>query len=121
MNLGALIDTLAALPGDARIRLDNGEVGELMSWRGVYAELTLTPGRADKPKTVAEVLSDAVAADGGTFEGYKGGDFTMDRSTPVWADDYGDCRYNAISGVTVFQTVNGPVVTIHTVNIGDYR
>ena len=123
MNLGTLIDTLEAMPGNARIVYDGGTpVGKLMSWRGVYAELTLTPGGSkDESKTVADVLADAREADCGTFQGYKGGDYTMSRSTPVWADGYGDCNYNAISGVTVFQTIDGPVVTIHRINIGDYR
>jgi hypothetical protein len=33
------------------------------------------------------------------FTGYKGGDYVMDESTPVWADDYGRCTYRVPTGV----------------------
>lgn len=119
MKLGDLIDTLAAFEPDMPILFDNGRpVGPLMSWRGVYAELTLTTGdERDSRTTVGEVLKDAQEADGKTFTGYKGGDFGMSRCTPVWADDYGDCDYWGISGVVV---KDGAVI-VQRINLEDYR
>ena len=57
------------------------------SYRGFYDEL------AFKPKdniTVADMLSAAEFALNQTFDGYKGGEFTMNEYTPVWLADYGD-------------------------------
>lgn len=91
MRLNDWIETLEAQPMTLPVYFDDGEpVGSLESWRGVYAHLTLTTGRA--PRTVAELLAEARAAVGSTYQGYKGGDFTMDESTPVWADPYGDAN-----------------------------
>jgi hypothetical protein len=100
MTLGELIDTLAYFPADMPVKYETDvRPGEFMSWRGVYAELTLVPGGG--PMTVGRLLLAAEAADGGTFEGYKGGDFTMSRSTPVWGDDWGECPGWALHGMKV--------------------
>lgn len=90
MRLEDWIKALEALPRTAEVVFDDGEyVGRLISWRGVYAQLSLPDAR--QPLTVADLLADAQAAIGGTFTGYKGGDYVMSASTPVWADDYGTC------------------------------
>lgn len=116
MKLQELIDTLKGMPSDAFVRLDCGfPAGELMSWRGVYSELTLTWG--DKDVTVADVLADAESAVGATFTGYKGGEYEMSGRTPVWADDYGLCSYNALMGASL---VDG-VVVLATADVSDYR
>lgn len=105
MRLGELIATLERMPQSARIRFDSGYVpGKLCSWRGSYDELTLPSGGAAE-KTVADVLRDARAADGGTFEGYKGGDFTMNWHTPVWADAWGECDYRMLVGCVLDEGV----------------
>jgi len=65
------------------------------SWRGVYAELALDYSGYrrgdDKDKMrVTEffvMLKDCL---GKTFEGYKGGDFTMNKHTPIWVANYGN-------------------------------
>lgn len=111
MRLGDLIDTLSNFHDATPIRYEGAigrPVGPLMSWRGRYNELTLTPaneGDSDIRSTVGEVLADAKAAVGATFTGYKGGEYVMDRDTPVWADDYGDCDYWMVSGVALINDV----------------
>jgi hypothetical protein len=55
----------------------------------------------DSQKTLSsaaflEMLKDA---DGKTFEGYKGGDYTMSRQTPVWVSNYGTSNETAVVGV----------------------
>lgn len=98
MRLGDLIDTLEGFAPDTPVFYGPSErPSEFTSWRGRYDELTLVPG--NKPMTVGKLLDLARKADGGTFTGYKGGEYTMSRDTPVWADDYGDCNYNAITGI----------------------
>lgn len=115
MNLGTLIETLERMPADARVRFDSDvPVGALASYRGYYEQLAL--GTANTEPTVAAVLEDARAADGGTFQGYKGGDFVMGRHTAVWADNIGDYSSVAITGARL---VNG-VVELTTMSIRDY-
>jgi hypothetical protein len=91
-TLGDLIDRLYQLPPDMLILL-----GEAESYRGYYRDLAFVP--LDQPRTVREARNEAENADGGTFEGYKGGDFTMDLDTPVWYSHYGDCGPK-IMGIT---------------------
>jgi hypothetical protein len=54
------------------------------SWRGVYAELAFEP--TEGPVTVGEMLATAESALGQTYEGWKGGDFTMNGHTDVHID-----------------------------------
>ena len=46
-----------------------------------------------------EILKEALLAHGKTFEGYKGGEFTMEGDTPVWYSHYGTTG-PAIMGIT---------------------
>jgi hypothetical protein len=39
---------------------------------------------------VSEALALCRSCEGRVFNGYKGGEFTMDRYTPVWIADVGD-------------------------------
>lgn len=116
MRLGGLIDTLAALPQDAPIQWDHGgHVGYLRSYRGYYEQLAL--GSDDKARMVADVFADARAADGETFDGYKGGSYAMSRDTPVWAAEWGDTSDYGIAGARM---ENGVAVLVR-VNVGDYQ
>lgn len=93
MRLGEFRVLLAKEPADWPVTFGTGTpVGGIGSWRGVYAQATLYQGR--KPMTVGELLAevDAVLA-GDPRTGWKGGDFTYDDGTPLWADDLGDCNY----------------------------
>ena len=72
---------------------------DLMSWRGIYAELALNfeaDGTPMKVTAFCEMLKGAV---GKTFEGYKGGDFTMSRQTPIWVARYGNSGNTALIDV----------------------
>jgi len=87
------------------------------SWRGSYCELSITTetfgsyntdevehkseyGDSYKQKEIGcknptarqwiEVLKEA---QGKTFIGYKGGDFTMSKNTPVWLAEYGESSF----------------------------
>lgn len=51
------------------------------SYRGFYDELAFEPA---ENVTVGSMLSAAWAADGTTYTGYKGGEFTMTGDTPCW-------------------------------------
>ena len=98
MRLKDWIEALEGLSSGAVVVFDDGDnVGPLISWRGVYAQLT--PPNAREPWTVQDLLKDARGAIGSVYTGYKGGDYVMDESTPVWADDYGRCQYRVPTGV----------------------
>jgi hypothetical protein len=57
--------------------------GQYSSYKQEKADLPLEPKVSD----VIELLE---RVQGKTFTGYKGGDFTMGKSTPLWVANYGD-------------------------------
>lgn len=71
----------------------------LGSWRGSYAELALGYIEDDNHTTAESLLNQCKSAIGKTYQGYKGGDFTMDENTPVWVDNYGHAGNTAITGI----------------------
>jgi len=102
LTLGEIIDKCEAIGGDADVVFDFEYAipRGLDSWRGVYAELALSFGFdhgevMNLPEFVA-MLKDAV---GKSFYGYKGGEFTMSRRTPVWVANNGHSGNTAVIGV----------------------
>ena len=83
MTLGALITALEALPADRQI----SGLGELMSYRGYYCDLAFEP--SEEIETVDALLTRCREAMGKEFTGYKGGEFMMGTSTPLWIASYG--------------------------------
>jgi len=71
------------------------------SWRGSYAELALSFNSDEEGETikVGAFINMLESAVGKTFTGYKGGDFTMSRHTPVWVANYGKSGSTAIIDV----------------------
>lgn len=107
-TLGQIIGELEKIPQGARIQFSDGRLPTyLESWRGVYAELSLVPYNGDKwskpLNTVGEVLKECKNAVGRTFQGYKGGDYTMRMSTPVWVSPHGDADNIAVVGIGIFE------------------
>ena len=84
MTLGKLIDVLAALPPDSKIE----GLDEPHSYRGYYCDLAFEP--SSELRTAGEMLAMCRACMGQEFTGYKGGEFMMGKSTPVWIAHYGD-------------------------------
>lgn len=56
------------------------------SYRGYYDQLAFEPKRS---VTIGSMLKCAQQAIGQTFEGYKGGDYTMGEHTDVYLAEYG--------------------------------
>lgn len=79
----------------------------LDSWRGNYSELALgyklsgyDNNEEHFAKTTAEsLLSELKSAIGKEFTGWKGGEFTMDKSTPVWVANPGNSGNTGIIDV----------------------
>ena len=76
---------------------------DIFSWRGSYDQLALNYARDfrnDPPKRLSEFLTMLEQAVGADFDGYKGGEYTMDLDTCVWVDDWGDYTSTGITGIT---------------------
>jgi hypothetical protein len=119
MNLATYISTLEAFNSTTPVVFAHGGIPtRLVSWRGSYDELSLDWDMEPRtPPTVEELLADARNALEKTFTGYKGGQYRMHETTPIWADPWGECLYNAITG---FSVVEGNI-HIAVNNIQEYR
>lgn len=69
---------------------------DVISYRGYYDQLAIEPDGQSTAGILAAALSEAI---GETFQGYKGGDYSMSRNTPVWLSRYGDASGYAVTGV----------------------
>lgn len=83
-TLGEVIDHLSKLPPTHVVRQG---FSCPHSYRGDYSELAFAPM---ENVSVADMLNAAESAVGKTYEGWKGGLFTMDRNTPCWLAEVGD-------------------------------
>lgn len=106
MSLGQLIDALKGVSSsndkeDITVSFDfeYSRPTDFSSWRGVYAELALGFAFDGDETTLDELIVRAERSVGMTFDGYKGGGFTMTRDTPVWVANYGNSGSTAITGV----------------------
>ena len=93
-SLGAFIIDLQKEDQDKEIVFDGAPSaypypGDFDSYRGYYSDLMLS--FSDATCTVGDVLVKCDAANGATYQGYKGGDYTMGLATPLFAADYGCC------------------------------
>lgn len=117
--LGELIARLEAIADKSKLVVydfDNMKPTSLDSWRGAYAELALGYDET-REITINELLEKLQYAVGHTYEGYKGGDFTMGKGTPIWVANYGESGVYAKSreGTTAIISVqDGDVVTLQT-------
>ena len=103
MTLGEMITAISAVDSNLSvvIELPNGErvvPTHLISYRGYYSDLAIEYGK--DTMTVGEFGDMLKNAVGETFTGYKGGDFTMSKITPMWVDHYG-----CASGIVVLDIV----------------
>lgn len=69
------------------------------SWRGSYDELALGFETDGEPMTVTEFLAMLMDANGKEFIGYKGGEYAMNRATPIWVARWGNSGSTAIVGI----------------------
>lgn len=90
MQLGELINWLNEQ--NPELKVPHG-FGEPMSYRGYYEDLAFTPKEC---VSFGETLNHAKGALGETFEGYKGGAFTMHELTDCWIAEYGYSNSDAI-------------------------
>jgi hypothetical protein len=103
MCLGDLISAFEAVEDkETFVQFDFGgfQPNDVDSYRGYYCDLALSyDDREDEAMDAGELLDVLKKADGQVFTGYKGGDYRMDRSTPVWVANYGRSHGVAIMRV----------------------
>lgn len=88
VTLGKMIELLSAADPELPVRFEDGTApGFEHSYRGYYSDLAFE--RVDGTVLAKDFLRACQNAIGCTFEGYKGGDFTMTERTPLWASSYG--------------------------------
>lgn len=85
MTLKDLIEWLEKQDQDLVIK---DGFGSPHSDRGSYAELAFTP---KDEALIGDMLKHAKSALNNTFQGWKGGEFTMTEHTPVYIGEYGEC------------------------------
>lgn len=97
MRLGNIIEALETAKPDSIVQFDFGGFAPdgVMSYRGYYSDLALGFEKKYDVKVV-DVLGWLRGAVGEVFTGYKGGDYLMDRETPVWVANYGDSHGVAV-------------------------
>ena len=74
------------------------------SWRGYYYELAIEPSMTpwnseNVPMSLNDFLKRCKETIGKEFTGYKGGGFTMDKTTPIWVAEYGRSGNTALIDV----------------------
>jgi hypothetical protein len=102
-TLGELIDLLKQRDPDEKVRYDFGHFcpTTLDSYRGYYDDLALGIDDLawDEYPTARGLVAELESAIGKTFTGWKGGDYVMDRETPMWAANPGYSHGTAITGL----------------------
>jgi len=93
-SLGKLIQDIEGLNPKKEIVVAKGYgFAGFDSWRGSYCELSLQY-EIGAEGDVARLLQDAEDAVGKTMTGYKGGDFVMDKDTPIHIANYGEVGFH---------------------------
>lgn len=112
LSLGELIEKLDATIDEKEDKCVSFDFGTavpttLDSWRGSYDELALgykLTGYDNNEDHFGSITNKALieelkSAIGKEFTGWKGREFVMDESTPVWVDNAGNSSNTAIVGV----------------------
>ena len=105
ITLGELVLKLESIKEKTKnVSLDFGDFypTDFDSWRGSYCEIALNYDDGwprEEEVTVDTLLKKAKESIGQTFEGYKGGQFTMNKDTPVWVANYSKSGNTGLVGV----------------------
>lgn len=78
LTLGGIISLLETMDPEMEIQ----DLPEPHSYRGYYSDLSFEP--SEDKTTVAALLLKCKGLIWQTFTGYKGGEFVMDETTPLW-------------------------------------
>lgn len=89
LSLGKLIEVLGGIEAHYRVVTDQDGIspGPVTSYLGFAEDLAFEP--VHTPRTVRAVRETLVQALGAGFIGYEGGEYWMDRDTPLWLAPWG--------------------------------
>jgi hypothetical protein len=79
----------------------------LCSWRGSYEELSIE--HSNDRITFIEFQKMIENAKGQSFEGWKGGEYTMDENTPVWVAEAGTMGHTVVHDIILTEN-NGVII-----------
>lgn len=99
LTLGELIEKMESLSG---ANVPNLLIGG--SYRGYYNQFYFELGEGEI--SAIELADDCRSVIGNTYEGYKGGEYTMTENTPVWLAEYGR------SGLKIAEVSESRIVTL---------
>lgn len=113
LTLGQFIDRLKELKQDSSICFEFCCLTPttLESYRGYYEDLAL--GFEEEgwgSPSVGELLAICEEAVGETMQGYKGGDYLMDRDTALWVANSGIAGSTAIVGILGDDDADCPMI-----------
>lgn len=105
ISLGKLIEIIEKLlgsnkvDGDSSVYFDFADYSPtgLSSWRGIYSELAITYGYKEVA-VVIDFLTQLKQSIDKVFNGWKGGDFKMNKDTPIWVANPGRCHNTGVIG-----------------------
>lgn len=72
---------------------------DIDSWRGSYNELALNFTSEGEQMNISDFLKMLKETIGKEFTGYKGGEFIMNKHTPIWVANYGNSGNTAVIDV----------------------
>jgi hypothetical protein len=98
LDLGELVDLLKAIYTEHPGRIAPFGFRNPHSYRGDYSQLAFEPA-CNVP--VADMLTYARFALGATYQGWKGGDFTMTKSTACWLAREGESAAETIGWLSL--------------------
>ncbi len=109
ITLGRLIELLEHRPRDEKVRFDFEDMhpDDVDSYRGYYEDLAISFTDEGEAPTVEWLLERLHGAVGATFHGWKGGEYTMTRDTPLWVARSGKTGGTAVTGLAdcSYQTI----------------
>jgi hypothetical protein len=87
---------------------------DFRSWRGSYSEFAIGYAESkweDRP-TLGAFVGDLRRCVGAVYPGWKGGEFVMSRTTPVWVANAGESGNTGVTGVRPLVDAKGRVFEV---------
>lgn len=112
LTLGQILKELKSHEPGAEVYFDfeHARPVNIDSYRGYYEDLSLGFDFSSQPMKCEELVKLLRGCIGRSFEGYKGGEYTMDEETTVWVANHGN------TGGTAITRISGTslIVVLHT-------
>lgn len=112
LSIGEMLDKLNTFDEKEEVKFLNGLYfgGGWGSYRGYYKDAFIEHDTEDRGKNAVKDLKDVLlkALDKGEMEGYKGGEYRVNRNTLLWFATYGCCGDMIVD----ILKINGQIIVI---------